>query len=70
MVSHPSGGVGTYGKQIAFADNDDLYMRYFKNGGFYPWRKIYHSGNLINPVTGTGTANYIPKFTGTDIRED
>ena len=24
---------------------------------------IYHTGNLSNPVTGTGTANYLPKWT-------
>ena len=27
------------------------------------WRNLYHTGNLVNPITGTGTVNYIPKFT-------
>ena len=25
---------------------------------------VYHSGNLINPTTGSGTSGYIPKYTG------
>ena len=27
------------------------------------WKFLYHSGNLINPVTGTGNTNYLAKFT-------
>ena len=27
-----------------------------------PWRYIWHSGNLPNPVSGTGTGNVIPKW--------
>lgn len=26
---------------------------------------VWHAGNLANPITGTGTTNYLPKFTGT-----
>ena len=37
----------------------------YAGGLNYDGYTVYHSGNLINPVTGTGTANYIPKFTGT-----
>ena len=48
LVSHPTGGTGVYGKQIAFANSDDLYIRSFSNGGFATWRKIWHDGNLTN----------------------
>jgi hypothetical protein len=36
-----------------------------EGGNQQSWRQIYHTGNLVNPTTGTGTANYISKFTGT-----
>lgn len=48
LVSHPTGGTGVYGKQVAFANSDDLYIRSFSNGGFATWRKIWHDGNLTN----------------------
>lgn len=32
-------------------------------GTWNPWRSLYHTGNLVNPTTGTGTTNRLPKFT-------
>jgi hypothetical protein len=52
----------SYGKQIAFGDNDDLYMRRFTPTAFGPWRKIWHEGNL-NPadLSGVTLTNYVLK---------
>ena len=55
MVSHPTGGVGSYGKQLSFADNDELRMRAFTNGSFGTWRTLLHSGNY---------SSYGPTFAG------
>jgi hypothetical protein len=35
-----------YGKQIAFVDNDDLYIRRLTGSTFAEWRQIIHSGNI------------------------
>lgn len=44
MISHS----GPYGKQIAFGDTEDLYIRKFVNAtSFSPWRKLWHDGNFI-----------------------
>jgi hypothetical protein len=56
-------------------DNDRGYINFSQttgnalgaiNGGDLTWKNnvIWHAGNLTNPVTGTGTTNYLPKFTG------
>lgn len=57
MVSHPSGGIGTYGKQIAFPDNDDMYIRKFLNGSFGSWFKLLHSGNTTIPTNTNQLTN-------------
>jgi hypothetical protein len=46
LVSHPTGGVGKYGKQIAFGNTDDLYMRRVENGVLKPWMTIWSSNNF------------------------
>lgn len=48
LVSHGTGDSGTFGKQIAFGDNDDLYIRKFSNGAFSSWRKLIHEASSIN----------------------
>ncbi len=42
MTSHS----GPYGKQIAFADNDDLYIRRITANSFGAWLKLWHAGNF------------------------
>jgi len=37
-----------YGKQIAFATDDDLYIRNLNGGIYQTWRKIWHNGNFTN----------------------
>jgi len=53
-----------YGKQIAFQDSENLYIRKLSAGTYGSWRKLWHSGNLTNLnqltngpgyVTGNGT---------------
>jgi hypothetical protein len=59
LVSYPDGGSGSYGKQLAFANNDDLYARSFAAGLFGGWYKFLHSGNYngYSPtLTGTGAS--------------
>lgn len=41
IYSHGTG----YGKQIAFGDSDDLYIRRMTAGSFGGWKKLYHDGN-------------------------
>jgi hypothetical protein len=48
MNSH----TGPYGKQLAFADNDDLYMRRYTNGSFAGWKKLIHQDNIPQSITG------------------
>jgi hypothetical protein len=49
-----------YGKQIAFVDNDDLYIRRLTGSTFAEWRQIIHSGNIggqsVNYATTAGFA--------------
>ena len=42
-----------YGKQIAFADNDDLYIRRLSAGTYGNWLSVIHSGNI-----GSQSVNY------------
>lgn len=42
----------------------EIYHQLATADGTGTWYKIWSERNLINPVTGTGTANYLPKFTG------
>jgi len=59
----------------------ETYLRNRNPGGtFSSWYKLLHTGNFVagtnyqtpitNPITGTGTLNYIPKFTGTGTLGD
>ena len=40
-----------YGKQIAFGDNEDLYIRQLTGNNYQSWRKLYHDGNSNNLST-------------------
>lgn len=43
-----------------------LWFRTGNNLGFQnDWKEVYHSGNLASPTNGTGTTNYVSKWTGT-----
>ena len=54
-----------YAMQIAGSFFDqEFYVRKTNNSATTAWSRVWHSGN-ITPVTGTGTTNYLPKFTGT-----
>lgn len=41
IMSHNGG----YGKQLAFGDSDDLYIRRVTAGTYASWHKLYHDGN-------------------------
>ena len=49
-----------YGKQIAFADNDDLYIRKLSGGTYGNWLSLLHSGNIssqsVNYANSAGSA--------------
>ena len=45
--------------QLGFNADGDIYSRVYNST---TWNKVYHSGNLTNPITGTGTAGYLPKW--------
>jgi hypothetical protein len=57
-----------YGKQIAFVDNDDLYIRRLTGSTFAEWRQIIHSGNIggqsVNYATTAGFATDPTKLPG------
>ena len=50
--------------QLAFDVYNRFYFRQSIVGGYSDWVKIWHSGNLQNPITGTLTSGYIPVATG------
>jgi len=61
-------GLQLYGS--SFSDLGNSTSLYFRTkdfvGGTMPWnawKKVWDSANLINPTTGSGTTNYIPKWT-------
>ena len=45
------GTSGAYATQIAFPNNEDIYIRKCSAGSWGSWRKLYHSGNFS--ATGT-----------------
>jgi hypothetical protein len=49
----------------AITNTNKFYARNRNNTDWTSWVELYHTGNLVNPVTGTGTANQIACFTGT-----
>lgn len=57
MVSHS----GPYGKQIAFTDNDDIFMRKVTNNSYGSWVTLIHSGNIasqsVNYASSAGSAS-------------
>lgn len=64
-------GTGLQLNSSRLTDVPEIYFRSFK--GEYStetlsWSnnvRMWHSGNLVNPIIGSGTANFIPKWTGT-----
>lgn len=67
-------GTGLQLNSSRLTDVPEIYFRSFK--GEYStetlsWSnnvRMWHSGNLTNPVTGSGTANFIAKWTGTNTQ--
>jgi hypothetical protein len=51
--------------QLGFTDNDNVWHRSGTSTTWGTWYKFYHTGNLTNPTTGTGTTSYVARFTGT-----
>jgi hypothetical protein len=51
--------------QLGFTDNDNVWHRSGTSTTWGTWYKFYHTGNLTNPTTGTGTSNYVARWTGT-----
>lgn len=61
-------GNDTLGDKINFAtgvnatpNNDNVTI----NGNI-----VWNAGNIANPISGTGTANFLPKFSGTSVLEN
>jgi hypothetical protein len=50
---------GTYGKQLAFGDSEELYLRRVSNGTYLSWSKFWTDANL-DPVTKAQLAAVIP----------
>lgn len=56
-------GTPSFSTQIYSTTKNDLWFRTRYNYGEFPdWKEIWHSGNLTNPITGTGTSGYLPVF--------
>lgn len=51
--------------QLGFTDNDNVWHRSGTSTTWGTWYKFYHTGNLTNPTTGTGTTSYVARWTGT-----
>ena len=47
-----------YGKQIAFADNDDLYIRKLSGGTYGNWLSLIHSGNIASQSVNYANSSY------------
>ena len=47
-----------YGKQIAFADNDDLYIRRLSGGTYGNWLSVVHSGNISSQSVNYANSSY------------
>jgi len=61
-------GASGYGLQLNanYWDGNGISFR-VRNGDvatWNQWRQIWHTGNLSSPIQGSGTLNFIPKFTG------
>lgn len=48
LYSHSSGGVASYGHQLAGSNNGVMYIRQVTNGSFSGWRTVWDSGTLTN----------------------
>jgi hypothetical protein len=59
-ITHPTGGSGLYGRQIAFANEvDSIYTRNISNGSFSGWSRFLTSTNFTTyapSVTGSGAS--------------
>lgn len=72
IITYGNGGNVT-GQLATHYTTGQSYTRSY-NSSWSAWRKLYDDGNFIagthyqapltNPVTGTGTTNYLPKWTG------
>lgn len=52
----------SYGKQIAFGDDENIYLRQIKNNVFNPWYKFFHSGNSNLSTANWTVANATTQF--------
>jgi hypothetical protein len=58
-------GANDYDLQIMSKETgNNLYFRQQTGVNWGSWYELYSTYNLTNPTTGTGTTNYIPKWTG------
>jgi hypothetical protein len=57
------------GQLASHFSSGETFIRAY-NSSWSAWRKLWDSVNLTNPVTGTGTTNYLPKFTGASTITD
>ena len=69
IISVPYGT--NYNQSLSLSLNGRLFYSW-KEGAGNPVNSVqlYTTGNLVNPVTGTGTSGYLPKFTGTSALDN
>ena len=60
-----------YGKQIAFVDNDDLYIRRLSGGTYGSWLSLIHSSNIgsqsVNYANSAGSASNVGGVSSSQI---
>jgi hypothetical protein len=58
--------IGPFTLATIDSSNENYYIRsLYSPTNFTSWRTIYHTGNLVNPVTGTGVAGQVAFWNGT-----
>jgi hypothetical protein len=68
FITNATGGSGTFGKQIAFADDDDIYIRKQTNGAYGDWCRLIRTnaaGNVTIGPPSSGVGLTVSAVSGT-----
>ncbi|MDY0208336.1 MAG: pyocin knob domain-containing S74 family peptidase [Pseudomonas sp.] len=64
LIHLSTAGDSSYAIQLyGRMQGNNLFFRHKNNNSWSSWVELYHTDNLVNPIQGSGEANYIPKFT-------